>query len=114
MDNTNYDSYGGRGIKVCKRWLKFENFLADMGERPAGLTLDRRNPNGNYHKRNCRWATKKIQLFNRRNTITITFKGEKLTIAEWAARIKLDGGVIRGRYHLGWSAKKILTTPFQK
>lgn len=57
--------YGGRGITVCDRWLVFENFLADMGERPPGMTLDRERSNGNYEPGNCRWATRKQQLINR-------------------------------------------------
>ena len=67
--NRCYKWYGAKGIKLAKRWLKFENFLADMGRKPPGYTLDRKNPNGNYTKRNCRWATWTTQQRNRTNTL---------------------------------------------
>ncbi len=67
-NTENYYLYGGRGIAVCARWQEFNNFLADMGARPNGLTLDRIDVNGNYEPGNCRWATVTDQNNNRRNS----------------------------------------------
>ena len=66
--NPAYKYYGARGVLVCERWLTFANFLADMGERPEGMTLDRLNPDGGYELSNCRWATPAEQRHNRRDS----------------------------------------------
>lgn len=90
LPNTvGYCYYGGRGITICERWQGpggFENFLADMGERPPGTTLDRINNKGNYEPGNCRWATKKVQRDNREDTYQISHNGETANVKEWARR----------------------------
>lgn len=75
-----YSRYGGRGIAVCERWLKFEGFLADMGERPSGSSIERIDPNGNYEPSNCRWATSKEQGRNRTSNVFVSYKGERLAM----------------------------------
>ena len=66
-NNKRFKDYGGRGIMICERWMVFENFLADMGERPEGKTLDRINNDGHYEPSNCKWSTSKEQANNRSN-----------------------------------------------
>lgn len=66
LTDKDYHSYGGRGIRVCRRWRRFENFVVDMGPMPVGLTLDRIDNDKGYHKGNCRWATHRQQMLNTR------------------------------------------------
>ena len=83
-----YRNYGGRGITVCERWHKFENFYADMGDRPSNKhSLDRIDNDGPYSPENCRWATWEEQANNRRNNVWIEFQGERLSAAQWSRRL---------------------------
>lgn len=79
-----YKDYGGRGVQICKRWEDFENFLADMGERPEGRTLDRVDVNGNYEPSNCRWATRKEQATNSRRVRRYEYRGKSYLVGELA------------------------------
>lgn len=72
-NNKDWDLYGGRGINVCVKWQKFEGFLEDMGIKPFGLELDRKDSELGYYKENCRWATRVVQNRNRRN-VRLTFE----------------------------------------
>lgn len=91
--SADYPYYGGRGIKVCERWLEhygqgFKNFLADMGERPSPKhTIDRIDTNGNYEPSNCRWATRKQQAINRRmqSNNTSGIVGVSFSVNNWQA-----------------------------
>jgi hypothetical protein len=87
-----FKNHGGRGIKVCKRWYKFENFFEDMGNKPTPLhSLDRYPDNdGNYTKSNCRWATQKQQCSNRRSNMFIEFDGKNMIQADWAALLNIS------------------------
>lgn len=82
-----YKYYGARGIVVCERWSKFEAFLADMGERPPGRTLDRVDNDGPYSPDNCRWATVEEQANNMRNNVVCVVHGESLTVAQWCRKL---------------------------
>ena len=107
--NTEYASYGGRGIKVCDRWFhSFENFLLDMGEPPTDQhTIDRIDNNGNYEPVNCRWATKQEQSRNKSTTRLIEYNGVTKTLTEWSQ----EYGIKSGSLHYRLFIKKM---PFEK
>jgi len=105
-----YQHYGGRGIKVCKRWRSFVNFFADMGPRPSPThSIDRINNDGDYTPRNCRWSTNREQGRNRRTNVLLTMKGVSLTVTEWAERLIIPRHTLFARLRKGWSVEKTLT-----
>lgn len=106
-----YKNYGGRGIKVCDRWINsFENFLADIGNSPSNeYSLDRINNDGNYEPGNCRWATRKQQTNNKRGNSIIEHNGIKLTVAQWAEKLNMNPDLIYRRLYRGWTATQSLT-----
>lgn len=111
--HIHYKNYGGRGISYTKRWEKFENFYADMGARPPGMTLDRINNTAGYSKENCRWATHKQQSRNTRKNKIIVFRGETKCLVEWAEIVGLRPDTIGQRLQKGWSVEAALLTPVQ-
>ena len=111
--NLNDSSYGGRGIKVCKRWRKFDNFYSDMGMGyEDSLTIDRIDNSGNYTSKNCRWVTRKQQSNNRCNSRFIEYKGIRDISANWARFFNIPSGTLWNRlYLLNWSIEKAFCTP---
>ena len=106
--------YGARGVFVCERWKSFENFYADMGDPPNGMTLDRIDNDGPYSPENCRWATLTEQQNNRRVNTHITYQGRTATVAEWGRITGFGKGVVLRRLQVGWTVEAILTTPVAK
>ena len=97
----------GKGIIVCKNWLRFEGFLVDMGKRPNGKSIDRIDNFKGYFKKNCRWATNKEQGRNKRNTLLLMGK----TMSEWGEILGIKRSTLAQRYYVyGWSVDKTLST----
>jgi hypothetical protein len=112
--NKNCDGYkywGGRGITVCESWHNFANFLADMGEKPKGSSLDRIHNQRGYEPTNCRWATPSEQSLNRRSAHLLTYLGETLSVSVWARRLGCDPHVIAKRIKRGWDVAHAVTLP---
>jgi hypothetical protein len=108
--HISYHLYGGRGIRVCKRWLGphgFENFLIDMGPRPTDMTLDRKKRNLGYSPTNCRWATAKQQTDNRAATILVSYQGTKMVLKDAAIKSGVTYETVRARYHRGDRGPKL-------
>lgn len=107
----NFHLYGGRGIKICERWAKFENFFADMGQRPSmAHSIERIDNNGNYEPSNCRWATAKEQANNKRNNRIVEYRGVRMTLQQ---AIDLSGNInekslVRNRLESGWDVARAI------
>jgi hypothetical protein len=110
-NHASWEYYGGRGIKVCERWLSLENFITDMGEPPEGLSIERIDSNGNYEPSNCKWATQKEQILSKRNRRLITFDNKTQSVSEWAREYNITTNLLFGRLNMGWDLERALTQP---
>lgn len=106
-NHKHYHRYGGRDISYDPRWETFENFYADMGDKPAGYTLERIDNSKGYSKDNCKWASRKEQLRNTISTVLLTHKGKTQCMLDWAKDTGLKYSTIRSRVNLGWTADQI-------
>lgn len=115
-NNTQYKDYGGRGITVCERWLEnqpnaqgFWNFVEDMGEKPAGSTMDRLDNSKGYAPENCRWATRSEQQRNRRNNVFITYNNKTQCVKDWATELNMSDSTILRRFRAGLPVNIVLS-----
>jgi hypothetical protein len=107
-----YRHYGGRGITICERWDRFENFLADMGRKPSRAhTLERIDNDGLYSPSNCRWATIQEQACNRRSKHSLTFDGKTQSVLEWATELGMRPTTLYSRLDRGWDTARAIVAP---
>lgn len=110
-----YHCYGGRGIKVCERWHKFENFYTDMGSRPSPeYTLERKLNNSNYCPENCCWATWKEQRRNKRTNHLLVYNGVTKPLVEWGEESIVGYKTFKNRIKDGWNIERALNEPLKK
>lgn len=110
-NHPKYERYGGRGIRVCDRWICRRLFIEDMGERPDGKSLNRINNDGNYEPSNCEWADATQQAQNRSSNRNIEFNGESHCITQWERITGIHRKTIAKRLESGWPVEKALTIP---
>lgn len=112
QQSDTYQHYGARGITVCERWDRFENFLADMGEPPPGHSIERIDNNKGYSKDNCKWATHLEQMRNTRRAKKLTALGVTGCLSELCEHFDMPYQVVRSRLKLGWPiAEALITRP---
>jgi hypothetical protein len=108
-NQKSYMYYGGRGIKICDRWANsFENFLNDMGDKPLGMTIERKDGNGDYCPENCVWATVTEQNRNKSDSRKLTYKNEVMTIAEWTRKLGLKSHQVYDWINSGSTLEKLI------
>lgn len=113
--NPDYKYYGGRGIKICDHWLKFKNFLDDIGEIPKDLTIDRINNDGNYEPNNWKLSTRKEQARNRRNNISTIIDNKYKILKDYCKTTGLNYNSIMSRIHTQkLSIKEAISRPIKK
>jgi len=113
INETSFNNYGARGIKICNRWLQsFENFYEDMGPAPSNKhSIDRINNDGNYEPSNCRWATVAENNRNKRTTHFITYKNKTQCVTDWSNELGISSYALFARLRNGWTEEEALTIP---
>lgn len=107
-----YAAYGGRGIRVCARWLIFENFIHDMGLKPdSKMSIERKDNSMGYYPENCTWATQAQQMRNTRRTVKITIDGVTKCLTDWVKEFGIDRRTVLSRLRKGWAEDVAVLTP---
>lgn len=119
-NSPNFYLYGGRGITVCDEWMHYGNFkkwAIETGydrKHDDRISIDRIDVNGNYEPSNCRWATVKEQMNNRRTNTVIEYKGLKKSLSQWAEYLGINYSTFMSRYERGWQMDRIVSQPVRK
>ena len=106
-----YRYYGAKGVSICERWRSFENFVADVGPRPAGTTLDRIDNSRGYEPENCRWATIDVQNRNRGSILMVEINGETKCVADWCDQLGIPRPRVYARIQSGMALYEAITKP---
>jgi len=111
--NKDFKDYGGRGIRICKRWDSVKTFIKDMGLAPSQKhSIDRIDNDGDYKPSNCQWSTTKFQCNHTRKNVILTHNGESKTLAQWSELLNIKYSTLHKRhYGMQWPIERILTTP---
>lgn len=113
-NSKDYHNYGGRGIAVCERWDRYENFLSDMGEKPDGFSIERKDVNGDYTPENCTWIPHREQSRNKQKATTYLYDGEALSLSQLSERVGVKAGTLHWRIKRHGYKPEILKPKMQK